>query len=329
MDLETNPMAVLIALVSLVVPVGGSSSLEPVSVFDFDFVDGALEYLATGDDATLQSVASSDAAMHLAVHASRVSLDGKEQSPREVTEGLLRPRREKAENAQAVRQLLSAVRQDARRQEACLSEVVAHLPEGSLTGARLYFTYGYDIGVAVSGNASLNLAHEHFLQDREEIWFYCVHELHHAGFQVFHDLPKLAELDTTSDLLGLVEYATQLEGTAVYAAWDWRERAGALAGDEDYRALLDNDLMARLEQEYFEIYDRLRSEPARPLVDSDWAILDRMSGGDRLWYRVGALMAAAIDTARGREELCRLVEAGPRAFIDAYRASCAEGALPN
>ena len=322
-------MAVLIAPAPLVVPVGGRPSIELASIFDFEFVDGALEYFATGDDATLQSMASTDAARHLAAHASRVSLAEKEQSPREITEGLMRPRREKAEDAQAVRQVLSVVRHDTLRQTVCLSEVLAHLPEGGLAGGRLYFTYGYDIGVAVSGNASLNLAHEHFLQDPGEIWFYCVHELHHAGFQALHDLPELAEIDTTHDLLGLVEYATQLEGTAVYAAWDWRQRAGALSGDEDYRALLDDDLMARLQQEYFEIYDRLRSEPVRPLADSDWAILDRMSGGDRLWYRVGAQMAAAIDAARGRGELCRLVEAGPRAFIDAYRAGCVKGAPPN
>ena len=311
-------MKVLLVLVALGVLGGQWSSVESAAVFDFTFVDAALQYLDTGDEAVLVGIVEGPAAKHLAAHASLVSLAGQERSTREIVEELLHPRLEKAEYAQEVRQLLLTVRQDTVRQATCLSEVLAYLPEGSLIRGKLYFTYGYDIGVVVSGNASLNLAHAHFLQDPDEVWFYCVHELHHVGFMAFHDMPKIADLATTDDLLYLVEYATQLEGMAVYAAWDWRERAGALSADEDYEALQDEERMARYEREYFEMYHRLRSEPIRPLADSDWAIIERMSSGDRLWYRVGARIAATIEATQGRDELLRLVEAGPRAFVDAY-----------
>jgi len=322
-------MSVFLVLAALGVLGSQCGSVESAPVFDFTFVDAALQYLDTGDEAVLVGIVESPGAKHLAAHASLVSLGEQERSTREIVEELLQPRLEKAEYAREVRQLLRTVRQDTVRQAACLSEVLAYLPEGTVIRGRLYFTYGYDIGVAVSGNASLNLAHAHFLQDPGEVWFYCVHELHHAGFQLFHDMPKIAELATTHDLLCLIEYATQLEGMAVYAAWNWRERAGALSGDEDYEALQDDDRMARYEREYFEMYRRLRSEPVRPLADSDWAIIERMSSGDRLWYRVGARIAATIEATQGRGELLRLVEAGPTAFIDAYRAGRVERALPN
>lgn len=306
-----------------------SATFKQAPVFDFTFVESALAYFETGDEAILADIVDSPAARHLSAHASRISPVGHVRSIRDIVEELLHPRIEKKRSVTSVQQLLFIVKQDTTRQEECLTEALTYLPDGTVILGKLYFTFGYDIGVAVSGNASLNLAHDHFLQNPEEVWYYCIHELHHAGFQTFHDLPKLSSLETTHDLLHLIEYATQLEGMAVHAAWEQREQRGALSDDEDYVALQDAERMARYEREYFEVYRQISSEPARPLTDSDWAIIDRMSGGDRLWYRVGAQMAAVIEATHGRSKLLRLVEAGPRAFFDAYCALRLERAPAN
>ena len=295
-----------------------SASVKPATVFDYSFVDLALEYFVTGDEEVRGRIVNSRAAQHLATHASRTSEEGRTISATEIVEKLMHPRAEKSERAQEVRRLLSEIRQDSVWQKRCISEANASLPRDGQLTAKLYFTYGYDIGVAVSGNASLNLAHDHFLGDPDEVKYYCVHELHHAGFQAFHPLPSIGEIATTRHLVALVEYLTQLEGPAVHAAHRWREEADALTGDPDYIALQDAERMEAYEREYFILYEQLRSEPDRRLVEADWEIVTRMSSGDRLWYRVGARMAAAIDDSLGRGELLLLIESGPRAFLEAY-----------
>jgi hypothetical protein len=92
----------------------------------------------------------------------------------------------------------------------CWQEAAAYLSRDALSGIVLYLTIGFDIGVAVSGAASLNLAHPHFVENQDEVWFYCVHEVHHAGFQKYHDLPVLADVKTTTDLVDLIRHLTTL-----------------------------------------------------------------------------------------------------------------------
>lgn len=157
-----------------------------------------------------------------------------------------------------------------------------------------------------------------FVANPRELWFYCVHEIHHAGVQRYHDLPYLSQVKTTRDLAALVRYLTFLEGTAVYAARGWRSEAHALSDDADYVALDDSARMAGYEEAYFRIYDELQRTPQRPIADADWAIIDQLSSGDRLWYRVGALMAQRIDEVRGRHTLRSIVIDGPDRFFSTY-----------
>ncbi len=59
---------------------------------------------------------------------------------------------------------------------------------------------------------------------------------------------------------------------------------------------------------------------SKEAADNDaWSGIDRMSSGDRLWYRVGARMAQKIEQASGRSALVALIKNGPAAFIEAYR----------
>ena len=57
----------------------------------------------------------------------------------------------------------------------------------------------------------------------------------------------------------------------------------------------------------------------RPLREADWTTIERFSSGDRLWYRVGALMAARIERSRGPERLRKLVIEGPDRFFAEYQ----------
>lgn len=48
------------------------------------------------------------------------------------------------------------------------------------------------------------------------------------------------------------------------------------------------------------------------------AVIERMSGGERLWYRVGARMARRVEASRGRNAMIELALHGDR-LVSTYR----------
>lgn len=285
---------------------------------DTQFVYLALEFLETGDRELLPRIAETCAARHLAAHAQRVSMAGSGPNAEELIEQVLTSASMADVDPEEIRAKLSLMETDRNAQLRCWNEAAAYLPRGALSEAVLFLTVGYDIGVAVSGQASLNLAHPHFAEKPEEIWFYCVHELHHAGFQKYNDMPALADIRTTRELADLIRYLTTMEGLAVHAARRWRTESGALESDSDYVALLDPERMDVYEKEFFRLYRSLAEVRPRPVEKGDWEILGRMSTVDRLWYRVGARMANRIQKELRRDVLIETIVEGPAAFFGLY-----------
>ena len=116
----------------------------------------------------------------------------------------------------------------------------------------------------------------------------------------------------------LIEYFTHLEGMAVYAAYDERLKDNALNNDPDYMALQDIALMKKYTKRYFEIYNHFLAHSNDNLTEKDWSMLGELSSGDRLWYRVGAQMAANIDKKSGRNKLTGLIAEPSENFIRNY-----------
>jgi hypothetical protein len=81
----------------------------------------------------------------------------------------------------------------------------------------------------------------------------------------------------------LIAYFTQLEGMAVYAAYDERAKDHALTGDPDYIALQDSTLMNKYVERYFEIYNHFLWDSTETLTENDWSMIGELSSGDRLW----------------------------------------------
>ena len=73
------------------------------------------------------------------------------------------------------------------------------------------------------------------------------------------------------------------------------------------------------EARYFQLFEGLLDEGDPRDMDETLERLDRFSSGDRLWYRVGAHMAAAIEKANGRAALVAMVGEDPAGFIETYR----------
>lgn len=291
--------------------------------FDFAHVRAALRYLQTPSEDALVTLAATGAAAHLKRHSDVTGYYPPEASPLDISRDLVTNDRYKAvPRMAAVKDLLQSVAGNRAKQEFCFSEAKAHLPQGFNFAHPLYVTWGYDIGVSMAGSSSLNIAHPHFAESPEEIWYYCIHEMHHAGVTSFHPFPMpIADIKTTAEMTAFIRYATFLEGAAVYAAYGARAEAGALADDRDYVALEDAAAIARVLADYAAILAAFEDSPERALTDADWEMIGPLSDGERLWYRAGAAMARKIDEGLGRAAYRRIIREGPDAFFSAWRAS--------
>jgi hypothetical protein len=201
------------------------------------------------------------------------------------------------------------------------TECLKMLPKGFEynSSTHLFFTFGYDLGVTIAGNASINLAHPHYLQDMRELKYYSIHELHHAGFlQLKNNVMVDLNIHTYSDMAILIEYYTHLEGMGTYAPFDIRQKEHAMNADHDYIVLQDTALMREQVKEYFTTYFYFKNDPQRMITDQDWEMISILSDKKRLWYTVGAKMAKTIDEKFGREKLTSLISESSGNFLKTY-----------
>lgn len=323
----------LLALVVLPPALAGQQAPLPDRQDGRVHIDGSyarlgVAYLRNPDPSALMGIARTPAALVITEHARRVTLGSSAPTATALVARLFAELDHAGVEATRLEALLHTMERDHDAQRRCRAEAGAYLPGGALDGAVVHLTLGYDIGVALAGAATLNLAHPRFRDAPRELWYYCVHELHHAGFMRYHDLPELASVRTTTELAGLVRRLTFMEGLAVHAARGWRAAEGGLDGDPDYVALGDPDRMRRYVEEYFRLHDALAGTPDRPVDTADWEIVARMSGGDRLWYRVGAAMADRIERSLGRRALLDAVVAGADRFFGLYDRAVAAAPTP-
>ncbi|MCC2615034.1 hypothetical protein LJ739_02105 [Aestuariibacter halophilus] len=307
----------IILVAALLLGVFQSTYANEQGIFDFSHVKRALQYFQQPTSANLQRVAQSPANQHLLAHAYRTGYYPSETTPLSLSEQLL-AKTPTQEQVDGVNGLMVSMAANKHAQQHCVSEALAFAPQGSEIKGNVFMTWGYDIGVAMDNNASLNLAHPRFLEKSFEVWYYCIHEAHHTLVMQHFPMPVLADIRNTQQLRLLVQYLTFLEGSAVYAAYRARQQAGHLSDDPDYLALDDPDRLQAMIVAYFTVFERIKDLKQRPLTDADWALLDNLSDGDRLWYRVGAHMARTIDQQLGRQEYQRVLRQGDDAFFSAY-----------
>ncbi|MDF2179106.1 hypothetical protein P2G88_12675 [Aliiglaciecola sp. CAU 1673] len=174
--------SVVLILCLLTLP-SDSVSAEPVeSFFDFNHIKQSLAYLKQPSAEKLQRISATAAAMHLKNHADHTGYFPKSSSPLQITEQIVGRAEKSAAEIVAIEKLAVQIESDLAGQQGCVEEVSKYLPEDFSFEGNLFFTFGYDIGVAMGKDASLNLAHPHFLKLPEEVWYY-FQELHHVGFQ--------------------------------------------------------------------------------------------------------------------------------------------------
>ena len=288
--------------------------------FDATFALQAIEYLRTNDPKLAARMAESPAITHILHHARNFDYDVPKESRTALVSSLLGPQNQKAERSTICQGSLAYFSGSMLADPHWVNDAVRYLPADFRFHGTLFLTFGYDIGVAFAPNASLNCTHLHFANHQRELLYYAIHELHHVGFMSYQKPPKLADVKSCADLLKLVEYSTQMEGMAVLAAYQRRRDDHALADDPDYVALEDAKRMQADLASYFKDYDYLKGRGAQPADADAWAVIDRMSSRERLWYRVGAYMAQRIEASKGRAALVALVKRDPTQFMATYES---------
>ena len=288
-------------------------------VFDATFAQLTLQYFDSNDAAVFGTLAQSPAAAHLLEHARNFDYDVPKDSTRSLVAHLLRPSPQQSAEAKVCKGNLEYFTTQMLADPHWVNDTLRYLPDDFRFHGTLFLIFGYDIGVAFGPSASLNCGHGHFAGHSNELLYYGIHELHHVGFMSYQPPPRLADIKTCRDLLQLVQYSSQLEGMAVLAAYQRRGEEHALADDEDYVALQDEARMKRDEDLYFADVRYLEERGDAPADAEAWAVISRMSSGERLWYRVGARMAQRIEQAAGRRALVALIKTGPASFLEKYR----------
>jgi hypothetical protein len=296
--------------------------------FDATFAGKAIEYVRSNDSNALASMANSPAITHLLHHARNFDYDVPKDSPQAFVTSLLGSQSKQAGRAATCDQSIQYFCGPMLSDPHWVADTVRYLPANFRFQGTLFLTFGYDIGVAFAQNASLNCTHQHFANHSRELLYYAIHELHHVGFMSYHEPPRLADIKTCADLLKLVEYSTQMEGMAVLAAYQRRRDEHTLVDDADYSALEDRKRMEDDLTAYLKDYEYLKLRGTE-LADADaWAVINRMSSGERLWYRVGAYMAQRIEAANGHTALVELVKQSPAQFRAAYESLLPQYSAP-
>jgi len=301
------------------VPPSDPLALHDLS-FDASFARQAAEYLRSSDPKLAERMAESPAITHILNHARNFDYDVPKESRPALVDALLGAKTEQAARSTICEQSIEYFSKTMLADPHWVADALRYLPADFRFQGTLFLTFGYDIGVAFAPNASLNCTASHFNNHSRELLYYAIHELHHVGFMTYQTPPKLADIKTCAELLNLVEYSTQLEGMAVLAAYQRRRDEHALADDPDYIALEDQKRMKADLASYLKDYQYLKSRRTQ-LADADArAVIERMSSGERLWYRVGAYMAQRIEASKGHTALVELVRQGPTQFITTYES---------
>jgi hypothetical protein len=287
--------------------------------FDPTFVQVALRYARSPDPALLEILARLPAAEHLLRHARQFDYEVPQDSTLSLVRKLLAPPQNLQLQVGTVERSLAFFTGPLIDNPQWVNDVLYYLPSEFRFHGSLFLTFGYDIGVALAPNASLNGANRHFERKPRELLYYAIHELHHVGVNTYQSPPRISDIRTCADVFRLVSYCTELEGFAVYAARARRASENALLSDPDYAALESADQMEILERRYFEQYRYLKNRGNQSVDDAAFAVIERMSSGDRLWYRVGALMARRIEERLGHAALVGLITEPHPALVETYQ----------
>ena len=283
-------------------------------LFDSSAIEPAIDYLRNRTDENLEHLISIQGSK-LAYNHYLWSSFGSKLTIREFWKKNL----EQTTWSKQLETAINAVREylASRQESQWLNAVLNYLPEGHVFRTTVYLIVGYD-NVVYGEDVALNLNFVQFHVDRREVVYYLIHELAHAGYFRYRQMPELAKMRTLGDLSNIVKLLTHLEGMGVISPMKLRLEEGGLL-DNDYKVLLNDAERNRRVRDYFTVLSRLESRRSKDLREEDFQVLEQMSRRTtRLWYITGCHMAQKIGQEYGVEMLRNLVKRGYQEFFETY-----------
>ena len=277
-----------------------------------------IKYISSPSDELLLDITKHDAAR--LTHAHAVRFGNTKKNIKSFWKEILKSLSKREELIDQVKASMTYLHEESDAFNDLLKSLWTYFPEGTDQRTNLYGILGYDIGIVSEGNALLNLGHPDFKKDSRELLFMAMHELHHVVYTSYNSIFSLDQIHTTSQLVDLIKYCTQMEGLAVYCTLADRKAVGAL-NNRDYQLFLDDNARSKRVSKYFDILTDLQVRGSNPINSKDFNILEKMTGKDRLWYVTGAHMAAVIEKNQGKEVLVETIRLGPDDFFKTYHES--------
>jgi hypothetical protein len=283
-------------------------------LFDDSAVNPSLSFLRDPSHTNLKGVVSALGNRLVFRHYQWSSMDSKTTENRFWKKQLARVSwtQEFEDNIWAVRKFLLE-----QEEASYLGEVLRYLPKGHSFNTIVYLVVGYD-NIVFGEDVALNLSFWQFHADKRESVYYLIHELAHAGYFKYHDMPQLREMRSINDLLRVIRVLTHLEGMGVISAFRKRTVDNGFL-DRDYQVLMNDAERKRRVEEYFRALTKLERNSRRMLKTQHLTVFNKMSGRKtRLWYITGCHMAQQIERSYGIETLRKLIIKGAEEFFRSY-----------
>ncbi|MFW9844651.1 MAG: DUF5700 domain-containing putative Zn-dependent protease [Candidatus Thorarchaeota archaeon] len=291
----------------------------PLSVnIDTSFIVPLLKHLSKPSKESLIEITNHEAAKKTYSHAVRTRNTTKSISSfwKEIMNKL-----SKSKNLiDYVKQSLTFIHNETNTFDKLLKELWNEFPEGTHLRSVLYANLGYDIGIVSEGCALINIGHKDYHKNPQEILYMSMHELHHVVYTAYNSFFDLTQVNRFDQLCDIVRYCTHMEGLAIYSTLKPRRAANVL-NNRDYKLFLDEKARKKRVSEYFDLLTELEIRGDAPLQENDWAILERMTDRNRLWYVAGAHMSQLVEEKLGHETLVDTIRLGPEYFFKIYHES--------
>jgi hypothetical protein len=291
----------------------------PLSVkIDTSFIVPLLKHLSKPSKSTLIEITKHEAAKKTYSHAVRTRNTNKSISS--FWKDIMTQLSKNKNLIESVKKSLTFIHNETDTFDKLLKELWNEFPEGTHLRSILYTNLGYDIGIVSEGCALINIGHESYQKNPQELLFMSMHELHHVVYTAYNPFFDLTQVHRFDQLCDVVKYYTHMEGLAVYSTLEPRRAANVL-NNRDYQLFLDEKARKKRVSEYFDILAALEVRGDAPLQEEDWRVLESMSGRNRLWYVTGAHISQLIEEKLGHDTLLETIRMGPNYFFKMYHES--------
>ena len=198
-----------------------------------------------------------------------------------------------------------------------IEELKNKTPLSYVCTSTVYFSIGYDMGIAFNDNVVIDLSFLYYQEFPEEILYFIIHELSHVVLYTYHKPLNFSLAKTKKDILDIVRFHTLLEGLGVYFPYELRKKDTNLT-HIDYQNLSNKTYLEQGGKRLTDILLHLEQNSEKGVEEKDWQVIAELSE-KRYWYVIGAKMALDIEKKYGKEKILKFIVEGEELFFRLYK----------